>query len=51
MLRLVKGLMTDSKDVEGGRCMRGSNGKLCFSEERGIVCKNYMERIMNEEND
>ena len=32
--------------------MRGSDGKLCFSEkERRIVWKDYMERIMNEEND
>ena len=32
--------------------MRGSDGKLCFSEkERGKVWKDYMERIMNEEND
>ena len=31
--------------------MRGSDGKLCFSEkERGNVWKDYMERIMNEEN-
>ena len=51
MLRLVKELKTDSK-VEGGRCMRGSDGKLCFSEnERGKVRKDYVERIMNEEND
>ena len=36
MFRLVKGLESDSKEVEGGRCMRGSDGKLCFSEkERG----------------
>ena len=35
-----------------GRCMRESNGKLYFSEkERGKVWKDYMERIMNEEND
>ena len=27
MHRLVKGLNTDSKEVEGGRCMRGSDGK------------------------
>ena len=32
MFRLVKGLESDSKEVEGGRCMRGSGGKLCFSE-------------------
>ena len=32
--------------------MRGSDGKLCFSEmERGKVWKDYMERIMNKEND
>ena len=28
MLTLVKELKTDSKEVEGGRCMRGSDGKL-----------------------
>ena len=32
--------------------MRGSDGKLCFSEkERGKVCKDYMKRLMKEEND
>ena len=32
--------------------MRGSYGKMCFSEkEIGKVWKGYMERIMNEEND
>ena len=32
--------------------MRGRNRKLCFSEkERGEVWKDYMERIMNEQND
>ena len=32
--------------------MRGINGKLCFSDkERGKVWKDYMERIINEEND
>ena len=57
MLRLIKGLQINSKEVERercmrGRCKRGSDGKLCFSEkERGKVRKDYMERIMNEEND
>ena len=38
MFRLVKGLKTDSKEVEGERCMRGSDGKLCFHvKERGKV--------------
>ena len=36
MLRLAKGLKADSKEVVGGRCMKGSDEKLCFSEkERG----------------
>ena len=52
MLRLVRGLKTDSKEGDGGRCMRGSDGKLCFSEkERGKVWKDCMEGKMNEEND
>ena len=51
MFTLVRGLKTDSKEVEGGRCMKGSDRKLCFSEkERGRVWKDYMERFMNEEN-
>ena len=50
MFRLVKGLKTDS--YEGGWCMRGIEGRLCFSEkERGKVWWDYMGRIMNEEND
>ena len=40
MLRIVKGLKTDSKEVECIMCMKGSDGKLCFSEkERGKVWK------------
>ena len=32
--------------------MRGYDGKQCISEnQRGKVWKDYMERIMNEEND
>ena len=52
MFRLVKGLKTDSKEVEGGRCMRGSYGKLCFSEKKiSKFWKDYMEVILNKEND
>ena len=33
---LTKGLKIESREVEVGRCMRGSDGNLCFSEkERG----------------
>ena len=47
-----KGWKADSKEVEGGRCMRGRDGRLFFGKkERGKVWKDYMERIMNEEND
>ena len=43
----LNNLCSNSKEVEGG-----SDGKLCFSEkERGKFWKDYMERIMNEEND
>ena len=52
MFRLINGLKADSKEVEGGKFMRGSDGKLCFTEKkRGKVFKDYMKRIMNEEND
>ena len=36
MFRLVKGLKTDSKEVEGGRYMRGSDGS-CVSVRRKEV--------------
>ena len=55
MFRLVISLKIDSKEVEWGRCMRGSDGKLCFSEKiRNKVWKDYMEMkkiigIMSEE--
>ena len=40
------------KDVEGGRCMRGSDGRLNFSEkDRAKVWKEHVERIMNQENE
>ena len=43
MSMLVKGLKTDSKEVEGVMCMRESDRKLCFSvKERGKVWKDYM---------
>ena len=52
MISLVKGLKTGSEEVDGGRCMRGSDRKLCFSEkEGGKVWIDYMERIMNDESD
>ena len=43
MFRLVRGLTTDSKEVEGW-----SDEKLCLSEmETGKVWKDYIESIIN----
>ena len=33
VFKLVKSMKKVWKDVEGGRCMRGSNGRLNFSEK------------------
>ena len=36
--------------IEGEKCMRCIDRKLCFSKkERGKVVKEYMEQIMDEE--
>ena len=52
MFGLLEALKIDSEEVDGGRCVRGNDGKLCFSNrERGKVRKDYMERIMNEGSD
>ena len=36
MSKLAKGLNTDAKEDEGGKCMRGSDGKLSFSEKKAV---------------
>ena len=47
MLRQVKGLKTDSKEVVGVEVMEN-----CVPVRRKVVVlKDYMERIMNEENE
>ena len=35
VFKLVKSMKKDGKDVEGGRCMRGSDGRLNFCEKDG----------------
>ena len=38
--------------MEGGRCLRGEDGRLGFIEEdRAKIWKKHMEKIMNEENE
>ena len=50
--KFMKTLKREGKDVRGGRCMKGRDGKLRFSEEdRGKIWKEYMEDLMNKEND
>ena len=52
VFKLVKSLKKDGKDVERGRCVRGSDGSLSFSEkDRGKVRKKHKERFMIEENE
>ena len=42
---LVKVIKKDGKDIEGGRCMRGKNGRLGFSKkDRKRIWKNHMDR-------
>ena len=41
----------EGKDLEGGRCLRGGDGRLGFIEEdRAKIWKEHMEKIINEEN-
>ena len=45
--KLLKIIKMDGKDVEGGRCMRGTDGRLSFSvTNRGKTWKEHMEKIM-----
>ena len=40
VFKFVKSINKDGKDVEGGRCTRGRDGRLNFSEkDRGRVWK------------
>jgi hypothetical protein len=52
VFKFVKSMRKDGRDVVGGRCLRGDDGRLSFSEkDRGRVWKDHMERVMNEENE
>ena len=47
----LRKMKKEGKDVEGGRCLRGGDGRLGFIEEdRAKIWKEHMEKIMNEEN-
>ena len=48
----LRRMKKEGKDVEGGRCLRGGDGRLGFIEEDGgKFWKEHMEKIMNEENE
>ena len=48
----MKSTKKDGKDVEGGRCMKGSSARPSISEkDGGKICKEHMETNTNEENE
>ena len=52
VFNFLKRMKKEGKDLEGGRCLRGSDGRLGFIEEdRAKIWKEHMEKIMNEENE
>ena len=51
IFKFVKFTKRDGKDVEGGKWIKGRDGRIGFSQEdRCKTWKEHMERIMNEEN-
>ena len=40
----------DNDEVDAARSIRNSERKLCISKKSGRVWKDYMETIINEEN-
>ena len=48
----LRRMKKERKDVEGGKCLRGGDGRLGFIEkDREKIWKEHMEKIMNEENE
>ena len=42
----------DGKDIDGGRCTRGKDGKLGFSKkDRKGIWRNHMEKMMMKKED
>ena len=51
IVTLVKFIKKDGKDIEEGRCMRGKDGRLGYSEkDKKRIWKNLVEEIMNKKN-
>ena len=52
IFKLMEFMKKDGKNIKGGRCMRGKDGNLGFSDKDGKrIRKNHVEEIMSEEND
>ena len=48
----LRRMKKEGKNVEGGRCLRGGDGRSGFIEEdRAKIWKEYMKKIINEENE
>ena len=48
----LRRMKKEGKNMEGGRCLRGGDGRLGFIEEdRAKIWKEHMEKFMNEENE
>ena len=48
----LRRMKKERKDVEGGRCLRGGDGRLGFIEENmAKIWMEHMEKIMNKENE
>ena len=51
IFKFVKLMKRNGKDVEGGKWIKGRNGRIGFSQEdRCKIRKEHMDRIMNKEN-
>ena len=47
----LRRMKKEGKDLERGKCLRGSDGRLGFIEEdKAKIWKKHMEKFMNEEN-
>ena len=52
IFRMAKQHAREKKDIVGGQAIRDPHGKLCVDmEDKKDVWKNYMEKLLNEENE
>ena len=52
VFKFVKFMRKEGRDIECGGCMKDKNGRLVVREKnRGKLWKEYMEKILNVENE